>query len=510
MSKTSDERPCRRISEAIDNGAAQSVSTEESISTVPVAKTKAKQNHEWLHVVSDEPLRLAEHVIQHCFTNDMDQLTLRFYDDEYWHYNPGSGCYQAQKKSHLQSVIYSLLDRTKFPKLCGNGECVHVPLRPNMKKVAEVIAALPSRGLAADTHPSWADSSNKYSACDILATRTALLHLQTRSVSANTPSFFNMNALDYCFNRQAGTPNRWLSFLHSLWPDDPQSIETLQMWAGYLLMPQAVHQKILLLLGPPRSGKGTIIRTLSELVGSRNSVATSFHGLTSNFGLSPLLNKRLCSIPDARFGGLTASARLTLVERLLSISGQDAVPVDIKHRHPISVRLDARLIVATNELPKLNDASGALVSRFIVLRMRNSFLSREDIALSKNLYSEREAILNWCLDGYDKLASRGKLSQPDSGVGAFETLESLTSPARDFVRDECDLRPNSQVRTAELYESWRRWCCEHQLEAGTQAAFGVQLHAAAPSVDRGQSRTPEGKHYYYRGISLKDAKRGRR
>ena len=66
-------------------------------------------------------------------------------------------------------------------------------------------------------------------------------------------------------------PQAWLAFLDAaLWPDDPQSVETLQEWFGYCLTPDTRQQKMLLRVGPKRSGKGTVARVLKGLVGADN------------------------------------------------------------------------------------------------------------------------------------------------------------------------------------------------------------------------------------------------
>jgi putative DNA primase/helicase len=54
-------------------------------------------------------------------------------------------------------------------------------------------------------------------------------------------------------------PLEWLSFLARLWPDDAQSIDALQEIFGYVLTSDTSQQKAFLIVGPPRSGKGTRI-----------------------------------------------------------------------------------------------------------------------------------------------------------------------------------------------------------------------------------------------------------
>jgi len=90
------------------------------------------------------------------------------------------------------------------------------------------------------------------------------------------------------------------------------------------------QQKGFLLVGPKRSGKGTIARVLTRLVGIDNTVAPTLAGLGVNFGLAPLIGKRIAIISDARLGG--RADQHAIAERLLSITGEDAITIDRKFR----------------------------------------------------------------------------------------------------------------------------------------------------------------------------------
>jgi putative DNA primase/helicase len=146
-----------------------------------------------------------------------------------------------------------------------------------------------------------------------------------------------------------------LAFLRQLWPDDPASIETLQEVFGYALVADTSQQKAFLLVGPKRSGKGTIGRILGRSVGRENAVAPTLAGLGTNFGLQPLIAKRVAIISDARLGGRADQA--VIAERLLSITGEDEITIDRKYRESWTGRFQTRFVVLTNELPRFNDVS---------------------------------------------------------------------------------------------------------------------------------------------------------
>jgi len=97
--------------------------------------------------------------------------------------------------------------------------------------------------------------------------------------------------LSCCWMRSAPAPTRWHAFLSQLWGDDVESIETLQELFGYLVSGDTKLQKMFLVVGPRRSGKGTIARVLRAMLGVHNVAGPTLAGIATNFGLSPLRNE---------------------------------------------------------------------------------------------------------------------------------------------------------------------------------------------------------------------------
>lgn len=258
-----------------------------------------------------------------------------------------------------------------------------------------------------------------------------------------------------------------------------------------------------MLVGPKRSGKGTIARVIRGLVGPDNVACPTLSSLGTNFGLWPLLGKSVAMIQDARLSGRTDAA--AVVERLLSISGEDAQTVDRKNLLPVTAKLYCRFMLLTNELPKLSDSSGALPGRMILLRLTESWFGREDTALTERLLAERPAILLWAIAGWQRLRERGHFLQPAAGRGMAGELADLASPVGAFVRDRCRIEPGCQIERSTLFDAWRRWCDQQGRERpGDAATFGRNLRAVVPSLGDAQPRSDTGERIrVYEGISLK-------
>jgi putative DNA primase/helicase len=400
----------------------------------------------------------------------------------------------------LRARLYSFLDQCQ--RKTKGGFC---SVKPNAQMVGSVLDALRAAAHldVAISPPAWLDGADRPPAHEIVACANGLLHLPTLRLLPHTPSFFNLNALDYAYERDAPEPRQWLAFLDQVWPDDPESIATLQQAFGYLLTSDTTQQKAFLIVGPKRSGKGTIGRVLARLVGLDNCVSPTLASLGDRFGLAPLVGKSLAVVSDARLSG--RSDQQIIVERILSITGEDAATIDRKYAtQPWTGKLSTRFAILTNELPKLGDASGALASRFILLLTAKSFYGREDLGLTDRLLTELPGILNWALGGWAALKCSGYFKQPASAQQALEQLEDLSSPIGAFVRERCESGPSCTVEVEEIFGAWKTWCeAQGREHAGTVQNFARDLRAAIPELKTAQPGSRGERVRVYQGLKLK-------
>lgn len=354
----------------------------------------------------------------------------------------------------------------------------------------------PSEALPGDARP-----------LDLLPLRNGILHPPSGLFVPPTPRFFTHAALPFDYDpADAAPPDRWLSFLSQLWPGDAESIETLQEVFGYLLTPDTSLQKMFLLVGPRRSGKGTIGRILRALLGPQNVAGPTLASLAQNFGLAPLIGKTCALVSDARLSGKVDQQ--PIVERLLSISGEDALDVDRKYSAAWTGQIRARFVILANELPRLGDASSALPGRFVVLRLTQSFYGEEDPGLLDRLLPDLPRILHWALEGRRRLRARGYFVPPAASRDLAQEMEELASPIQTFLRERCEVGPDAAVSCERLFALWESWCREQGRSfSGTLQHFARDLRAALPDLVIVRPRTGGSRGRFYRGVgeALPDA-----
>lgn len=460
-----------------------------------------------------DPHRLAELFLrsQRCG----DELTLRFWRDEWWRW---SGTHYSKLPDAELAAQVTAQTKAEADRCCvesmrrwtGKGkqpQCFKV----TRNLVSNIIGAMEGRTILSGKleQPSWlGDATDQPPAAEILSLRNGLLHLPRRSCSVqgplpHSPQFFSPNSLEFEYDPEAPCP-RWEGFLRSLWPEDEASIELLQAWFGYCLLPVTHFQKLLMIVGPPRSGKGVIGRTLVKLVGRHNCCTPTLAAFAQQFGLQPMQGKLVALVSDARLSHRLDGKQI--LERMLSISGEDDQDIQRKHRPTLeAVKLFARLTVMTNELPTLRDDAGAFMSRVLLLRMTRDWTGREDRTLDDCIAREMPGVLAWALRGRAQLETANGFSQPPSGQEMLDRLRELISPVRCFIDDCCEVGSQFSIDCTRLYHRWKDWCDEQGRDhVGTVQAFGRDLHAALPNVVLRRPRFGASRIRVYSGVKLRE------
>jgi putative DNA primase/helicase len=471
----------------------------------------------------DDPHRLARLLVDEGRTPE-GEATLVYWRDEWLKWD--GAAYRTIPVGEIRGGITRLakreFDRDAAERMeayrhriaSGDGRKGEKPpkaMKVTRAGVSNVVQALEAECLLSSTQeqPSWLEGEGPFPAEEILPHAGGLLHIPSlvdgRDCEALlTPQFFASHGLPYGFDPTATCP-KWLAFLGELWPDDPESIEALRQWFGYLLTPDTRRHKMAMLVGPTRCGKGTIGRVLLAMLGEENCAAPKLSSLATSFGLWPLVGKPAALIADARLSGRMDG--VAILETLLSITGEDAQDIHRKNLPAVTgIKLPTRFTVLTNELPDMRDASGAFSARVLLLKLTEDFLGREDEALTDRLKTELPGILNWAIRGWESLRSRGRFIQPASGAAMLDALRDMGSPVGQFVRERCQVGAGFMVSVPELFGEWKEWCqSAGRDKPGTVQTFGKQLSSVCPRVEIARPRNDDGgRTRHYEGIRLRN------
>lgn len=298
-------------------------------------------------------------------------------------------------------------------------------------------------------------------------------NLITGRLEEHDPKIFNLHASPFGYNKEAQCPV-WDDFIKQTFDGDQDSIDTHYLWMAYELLGSLDLQKAYMLLGQPRSGKGTVMRIQDALLGASQVTSMSLRDFGTDFGMQSLVGKSVCRINDARDAG---TANVAAVERLLGIVGGDAVQINRKGIAPWVGRLGVRFTLASNEEIRLPDASGAIVSRFIFNRTAGSHLGHEDFTLADRiLEKEMPGVLNRVLDYVDHVHEKWpKNIRVQATVSA---MKAASQPLRAWVEDSgLNLGPEYYIARGAAYHNYKDWCEGNGYRPMNSSTFGRALRA---------------------------------
>lgn len=442
----------------------------------------------------NNPLRAAHRVLGSQV--DQGAVTLRFWRQSWWRWSGAQWRIEDDLlvsklvATMLDSAVY--LDEKSRPQEWGSTARRVNDVVTRMREAARLPDALSA--------PFWLpEHPGPVPAGRLVACSNGLLDIGTRVLYAHTPHLFNLAASPYAYDPHAARPDAWLSALAAQWAGDPSSIAALQETFGYLLSGRTDLHKAFLIQGPPRSLKGTILRVAENLVGPENVGATSPTALCGDFGLESLEGKSVAVMGDADFPRKSSRA----VELMKSISGGDVVPVNRKGKKVVTARLPLRFLIAANDLLSVADASGAFLSRLVVLVTTQSFLGREDASLGRRIDAEGAGILLWSLEGLARLGEQRRFTVPVSGAEQIREMRHASSPVASFVEERCILGPDVSADKVAMLGAYRDWCLERGRTPGSDSALARNLYAAFPSVGSSRPRAGEAREYRFIGIRLR-------
>ena len=296
----------------------------------------------------------------------------------------------------------------------------------------------------------------------------------------SSPELFSVGGPDFEYDADATCPT-WLGFLTDQWEEDPDSIALLQEWMGLCMVDDTSLQQMMIVIGEPRSGKGTIVRVIKALVGDENYAAFSMTGLCGDFGLQSLIGKTVACAADVR-GPFDKSVRSKARELLLGVVGGDPQTVNRKNKSVITYELMARMIMVFNEASDaktvLLDGKGATAARIRCLELKKSFAGQEDTELFDKLIKEIQGIANWALEGLERLRDKGFTM---NGSTKYFREESRNSPAAEWLEDEAPCLP---MHTGAAYVSYTTWCEEQGVKPTSAQWFSVQLRDAGVEASK--------------------------
>jgi len=348
---------------------------------------------------------------------------------------------------------------------------------------------------------SWADCREKLGIHSIAFNNGILLYSPYKTgphpvLAPSTPNFFNVVILPYDFNPEAKAP-MWQSFLETAMLGNREYIRLLQQWCAYLFRPDLREQRFLLCPGPGANGKGVCFEVVQALVGKDNCSQVPLSRFNNSFSLHPTLGK-LVNVTNESSHMINDETEAILKSYIAG----DAFTFERKYRDPVHAVPTAKIMVATNSLPRFADKSQGIWRRLLLVPFKHVVPPEDQIRdLAQTIIREEiGGVFCWALEGLADLNEHSFVI-PAKNTEEVEEYRRDSDPARAFLLENFICSPNAgDTSCADVYQSYRQWCEDNGYKALGERTFGKQIKAIFPSVERRRSGPRGDRQYVYHGL----------
>ncbi len=300
-------------------------------------------------------------------------------------------------------------------------------------------------------------------------------------------------------------------FLNDVMNGDGEKKRYLLSALGYALTGDASQECMFILYGSlTRNGKGTLMETVSYMLGGESGYAMSAQPET----LARRQNKDsrqasgdIARLKGARFLNVSEPQKNMVFDAALikTLTGRDTITARHLHEREFQFVPQFKLFINTNHLPHINDDTVFQSDRINVITFDRHFGDDErDVELKDKLRTPDNVsgIFNVCLRGLEDFKRNG-LKRPRSVSLATEAYRQQSDRQGVFISECLEADALSSVKAKDVYEVYVRWCNENNFHAENKSNFIAGLRSRSLITEHA---TVEGKTAFnvIRGYKIAD------
>ena len=307
-----------------------------------------------------------------------------------------------------------------------------------------------------------------------------ILNLLTKELIPHSPDHIFLSKIPIIFNPAADCPIT-KDFINNIFNEE--DVPVIQEWIGYTLYRKYIFKKALILLGERDSGKTTFVECLKAFMGKSNHCALSLQEICfDSFAIKNLYAKFLNTYDDLNFSGIKDAGKLKMVTGGGTISG------DVKFGDRVTFNNYAKLVFATNQIPQVKQNDPAYYSRWIIINCENSF-SEDNPKTDRQIISkittkeEQSGLLNWALEGFERLMANKKFSYGFSVEDVQIIMEKSGSSIASFAHDKLEENIDNWVSKDDMYKEYEKYVVDKKISPRlTKSMLGRELNRYAPYI----------------------------
>jgi putative DNA primase/helicase len=275
---------------------------------------------------------------------------------------------------------------------------------------------------------------------------------------------------------------------------DLTTIGFVERVLGYGITGETKEEIFVWLQGQRRSGKGTILNTVQELLGAPLAMSLAMKSLTNegddpqHFALAPLRPARFVVASESKQHQRLDSGLLKW------ITGRDTIQVANKGKDPFQMKPQFKLFAMSNYLPNIDAGDDAMHGRVKIIKMPNSYYGTEDKDLKAALLSkeQRELLLSMLVAQAGFYYKMGLVVPKDVEARA-EEVRRASNPTYGWMGEAIFAKPGNSELLNDWYQSYCAWCEDWGYKPTQKGWFARTLNEAGYPTRSERPRDDSGK-----------------
>lgn len=449
----------------------------------------------WAYLNSRDEVNIKPSQLAVSFSKVMDYIIVRNpLDDNDLFYGFEGGVYRRKNKAQIKSAL------RKFVPVTYQKDA----------QIAEAQRTLFELGAKIHSFDEL-DANERY-----INFKNGLFDLEDWKLVPHNPEILSTIQLQYEYNPSLSSKpvfDRYMNDLFTREDDtiDHDSMKILQEFCGLAISNIYVYRaKKALFLCSIRgnTGKTQLLNLIQAILGEENVTSIPIQNMNENTGrftMGTALGKRMIVNGDQTESDIGDSSYFK------QLTGGDRTKMENKNQKPLMVRFRGGIMVGCNGLPSFTDDKGSHVFERLLLIMCTNVIPYEkrDSMLLDKIKPEIPAIINWFLEGLQRLIENGyKFTKSKATEKALhEYREQLDSVYRFIHEYESDgnhfvitNNRSDQIAKSTFYDEYERWCADNELRAVKKKNIDQRLEALGLEIDpKGNTKDRRG-IYTIRGL----------
>lgn len=320
----------------------------------------------------------------------------------------------------------------------------------------------------------------------LIAFKNGLFNVERNELADFSPEQVVTNLIPWEYNPGAACP-MVDDVLDRLSCGDPEIRSLLEEVGGMCLYRDNTlgSGKAVILVGEKSNGKSTFISMLQSMLGDSNVSNIDFKDLDSKFSTVMLFGKL------ANLGDDISDLYKEDVATFKKIVTGDPIKAEEKGKSPFNFRPYAKLIFSANNIPRMNDSTGAALRRLLIIPL-NAHFSEADSGYDPQIrykLAATEAVqyfIKLSIQGLQRVLKRKKFTIPSKVQQEKEAYEKENNPVLSFIED-CrndagEIEGIYNEPTKEVFRRYEVFCAENGFRCMSNLTFSKRINQALGTI----------------------------